>query len=299
MNTNNTNKVFRSGFAAIIGAPNVGKSTFLNHVLKKKISITSKKPQTTRNKILGILHKPLSQIIFVDTPGIHKPESMLNERIVETAISTISDVDIIIIITDLSGQALISEKIILKQLQKQKKPIILVLNKTDLVNKNSILFHIDEWGKKCAFDFIVPVCAKTGENIDKLVESMESLIPKSPPLFPEEYLTDAPEEFIVSEMIREKVFRLTGKEIPYSTAVTIEAFTEKKKSVVIHATIHVERKSQKGIIIGKNGDKLKKIGFDARKEIENLLNRAVFLKLFVRVQKNWSKDTKALEKFGY
>jgi len=301
MNTNNITNDFKSGFVAIIGAPNVGKSTFLNRVLKTKISITSRKPQTTRNRILGILHTSLSQIVFIDTPGIHEAKSVLNERIVDTAISAIADVDIILLMTDVSESGLISENVILKQLENQNKPIVLALNKIDLVKKNSLLGHISTWEKKCAFNFIIPICAKTGDNVDKLVENMESLLPQGPPLFPEEDLTDVSERFIVSEMIREKVFRLTGKEIPYSTAVTIESFTEKKKEkrVVIHATIHVERESQKGIIIGKNGSKLKRIGQDARKEIEALLNAGVFLKLFVRVQKNWGKDTKALERFGY
>jgi GTP-binding protein Era len=291
---------FKSGFAAIIGAPNAGKSTFLNKVLMEKISITSKKPQTTRNRILGVLNRPLSQIVFIDTPGIHDASSILNKRIVETAISAISDVDIILFMTDVAFADLISEKVILKQLEKQKKPVVLVLNKIDLVKKNDLLVHMGEWESMELFHSMVPICAKTGDNIDRLVDVLESLIPQGPPMFALDDLTDMSERFIVSEMIREKVFRLTGMEIPYSTAVTVESFSKgKEKQAVIHATIHVERDSQKGIIIGKNGSKLKQIGQDARKEIERLLGVKVFLKLFVRVQKNWGNDTKALEKFGY
>ena len=300
MNAHNAPNGFKSGFAAIIGAPNAGKSTFLNKVLSEKISITSKKPQTTRNRILGVLNRSLSQIVFIDTPGIHKTNSILNQRIVETAISAIADVDIILLMTDVSCADLISEQVVLKQLAKQKEPVVLVLNKIDLVKKNDLLVRMGKWETMCLFHSMVPICAKTGDNIDRLINVLEGIIPQGPLMFSPDDLTDMTERFIVSEMIREKVFRLTGKEIPYSTAVTVESFTkEENKRAVIYATIHVERDSQKGIIIGKNGSKLKLIGQDARKEMERLLDVKVFLKLFVRVQKNWGNDTKALEKFGY
>ena len=294
-------KNFRSGFAAIIGAPNVGKSTLLNRILGEKISITSKKPQTTRNRILGIHHRPSSQIIFVDTPGMHKPKGKLNEIIVETAVSTMADVDIILIVVDLSGYDKESEEFVVKKLKKENRPVLLALNKTDLVKGEKVLRLIDKWSRIYPFKSILPVSAKHGTQVDELLAVMEQLLPEGPPLFPEESLTDQPERFIVAEMIREKVFRLTGQEIPYSTAVTIDTFSEEKKGalVKIEAVIHVERNSQKGMVIGKKGSKLKQIGQDARKEIERMLQTKVFLKLFVRVQKNWSSDTKALRKLGY
>lgn len=292
---------FKSGFVAIAGAPNAGKSTLLNRILGEKISITSKKPQTTRNRILGVLHRPSSQLVFIDTPGLHKAKDPLNIRIVDVALSALGDVDMILIVVDVANPDPNSEDFIVKKLKKQKRPVILALNKIDLVEKTSLLNIIDKWDKAYSFESIIPISAKHGAQVEELVEAMEALLPKGPPFFPEETITDLPERFIAAEMIREKVFRLTGQEIPYSTAVTVDSFSEEKKGnlVKIHATIHVERDSQKGIVIGKKGSKLKKIGEEARKEIERMVGVKVFLKLFVRVQKNWSKDTKALRRFGY
>lgn len=292
---------FKSGFTAIIGTPNVGKSTLLNRILGEKISITSKKPQTTRNRILGIQHRPSSQIIFVDTPGIHKPKGKLNEIIVDTAISTMGDVDLILVVADIFKQDKKSEEFVIQNLKKERRPVILALNKTDLIKNNRIPELINKWAEIYPFKSLIPISAKHGHHIDKLLEVMENLLPEGPPLFPEDSLTDQPERFIVAEMIREKVFRLTGQEIPYSTAVTIDSFSEEKNGalVKIEAVIHVERNSQKGIIIGNKGSKLKSIGQDARKDIERMLETKVFLKLFVRVEKNWSTDTKALRRLGY
>jgi GTP-binding protein Era len=292
---------FKSGFVAIVGAPNVGKSTLLNQILGQKISITSKKPQTTRNRILGVLHRPGSQLVFIDTPGIHKAKRPLNVRIVETALSALGNVDIILVMVDVANPDPDSEALLVKKLEKINQPVVLVLNKTDLVKKPALLSIIDQWAKAHTFNAIIPVSAILGAQIDELIGAMEALLPKGPPFFPEDTLTDLPERFIAAEMIREQVFRLTGQEIPYSTAVTIDVFSEevKGKLVKIHATIHVERTSQKGMIIGKNGSKLKMIGTEARKEIERMVGCKVFLKLFVRVSKNWGKDTKALKKFGY
>ena len=294
-------KIFRSGFVTIVGAPNVGKSTLLNQMMGQKISITSKKPQTTRNRILGVFHRPYSQFIFIDTPGIHKAKHPLNIRIVDAAISALGNVDIILIIMDVANPDPESERLIIKKLEKIKQPVILVLNKIDLVKKSDLLAIMDKWAKEYPFEAIIPVSAISGNQIDELVEAMEPLLPEGPPYYPENTVTDMPERFIAAEMIREKVFRLTGQEIPYSTAVTITSFSEEKNGVLvkIHATIHVERSSQKGMIIGKNGSKLKMIGTEARKEIERMVGTKVYLKLFVRVHKNWSKDTKALRKFGY
>jgi GTP-binding protein Era len=294
-------KNFRSGFVTIVGAPNVGKSTLLNQMMGQKISITSKKPQTTRNRILGVVHRPYSQFIFIDTPGIHKAKRPLNIRIVDAAISSIGNVDIVLIMMDVANPDPESETLILKKLDKIKQPVILVLNKIDLVKKPDLLTIMDKWAKEYPFEAIIPVSAISGNEIDELVEAMEPLLPEGPPYYPEDTVTDMPERFIAAEMIREKVFRLTGQEIPYSTAVTITSFSEEKNGALlkIHATIHVERGSQKGMIIGKNGSKLKMIGTEARKEIERMVGAKVYLKLFVRVHKNWSKDTKALRKFGY
>jgi len=297
------NKVaeFKSGFVAIVGAPNVGKSTLLNQILGQKISITSKKPQTTRNRILGVLHRPGSQIVFIDTPGIHKAKRPLNVRIVETALSALGNVDIILVMVDVANPDPDSEALLVKKLEKIKQPVVLVLNKTDLVKKPALLSIMDKWATAHTFEAIIPISAILGAQIEELIDAMEALLPKGPPFFPEDTLTDLTERFIAAEMIREQVFRLTGQEIPYSTAVTIDSFSQEKKRklVKIHATIHVERTSQKGMIIGKNGSKLKMIGTEARKEIERMVGCKVFLELFVRVHKNWGKDTKALRKFGY
>jgi GTP-binding protein Era len=292
---------FKSGFVAIAGAPNVGKSTLLNRILGEKISITSSKPQTTRNRILGILHRPTAQLVFIDTPGIHNARSPLNIRIVDTALSVLADADLILMVADASEPDLESETVLVKKLHNQNRPVVLVLNKIDLIKKSNLSETIEKVSGRYLFEKVVPVSAKHGSGIEVLVQTMEALLPQGPPFFPPESLTDLPERFIAAEMIREKVFRLTGQEIPYATAVTVDLFQvdDETSLVKINASIHVERDSQKGIIIGKNGAKLKQIGAAARKEIEKMVGAKVFLKLFVRVQKNWSKDTKALRRFGY
>lgn len=300
-NSNEKNGEFRSGFVSIIGAPNAGKSTLLNKMLKSKISITSKKPQTTRNRILGIVHRENAQLVFLDTPGVHRAGGLLNERIVDIALSTLADVDLVLLMTDVSQPDPDAEEILIQKLKEQKTKVVLALNKIDKIKKPLILSLIEKWSALSVFHAVVPISAKHGHQVKDLIHVLEAALPPGPPLFPEDSLTDMPERFFMAEMIREKAFRLTGQEIPYSVAVTIDDFKEQKKGslVKIHATIHVERDSQKGIIIGKKGAKLKQIGEDARKAMETMLGTKVFLKLFVRVQKNWSKDTKALRKFGY
>ncbi len=292
---------FKSGFITFAGAPNVGKSTLLNRILGQKLAITSRKAQTTRNRILGIAHRPKAQFIFLDTPGIHKAKNTLNMRMVDVAVSSMADSDLIVFLADLKNPDKDSEEIFVNKLIKikRKKPVILALNKIDLVKNDVILSAIDKWKDVYDFKAIVPISAKKGDQVEFLLDEMKRLLPKGPPYFPEDMVTDMPERFIVSEMIREKVFRFTGQEIPYSTAVTIDSFKEEEKIVKIYATIHLERNSQKGIIIGKGGAKLKQIGEAARKDMEKMLGIKVFLKLFIRVQKNWSKDTKALRRFGY
>jgi GTP-binding protein Era len=295
------NERFKSGFVAILGAPNVGKSTLLNRLLGYKISITSKKPQTTRNRILGVVHRESAQIVFVDTPGVHKSEQPLNVRIVEVALGVLSDVDLVLLVADASSPDPESEKILLHALQNTHTKAVLALNKIDLVKKPVLLSQIETWHHAHPFEALIPISARQGTQVDELVKTMEQALPMGPPLFPEDTLTDMPEKFIAAEMIREKAFRLTGQEIPYAVAVTVDRFVEKKDGalIAIDATIHVERDSQKGILIGKKGIKLKQIGEDARKEIERMVGAKVFLKLFVRVQKNWTRDTKALRRFGY
>ncbi len=292
---------YRSGFVAIAGAPNAGKSTLLNRMLGEKISITSKKPQTTRNRILGVVHRPCSQMVLIDTPGVHNAKSPLNIKMVDEALTAISDGDVILALADVSKSLKEAEDFLIRQLEKQKRPVILALNKIDLVRKPQLLAFIEKWAARYSFKDIIPISAKHGTQVPELLDAMENCLPPGHPFYPEDALTDMPERFISAEIIREKIFRLTGQEIPYSTAVTINAFTEEKNGALIRidATIHVEHDSQKGIIIGKKGAKLKKIGEDARLDIERMTGTKVFLKLFVRVQKNWSKDTKALRKFGY
>jgi GTP-binding protein Era len=290
---------FKSGFIGIIGAPNVGKSTLMNRLLGQKLSITSSKPQTTRNRILGVVHRPDGQMVFIDTPGIHNARSALNLRIVDAAYSVLADVDIILLMVDITKKQRAAEKLLINAVGKQKKPVLLALNKIDLVSKDTALTHIERWRHKHDFAALIPISARKGTQVGMLVQEMMALLPAGPPFFPEDSLTDLPEKFVAAEIVREKVFRLTGQEVPYAIAVTVDQFIEESAFVTIHATIHVERNSQKGILIGKGGSKLKQIGSEARLDLKRLLGANVLLKLFVRVQKNWSSDTRALRKFGY
>ncbi|MCW7754608.1 GTPase Era [Desulfobotulus sp. H1] len=292
---------FYSGFVAIIGAPNAGKSTLMNRLIGEKIAITSKKPQTTRNRILGIVHRPFSQLAFVDTPGVHRTSKILNRRIVDAALAATTDADLVLWLMDVSRSAEEENSLILEHLQSCSKPVILALNKIDLIARPELLTWMELWHGRFPFREIVPISAVSGEQVEVLVEVLEKYLPEGPPLFPEDSLTDKSVGFIVSELIREKVLRRTGEEIPYSIAVTIESFKGEGEGekAEIHAAIHVDRESQKGILIGKGGSRLKEIGTDARRDIEALMGKKVFLKLFVRVQKNWTRDAKAMERFGY
>lgn len=289
----------RSGFVAIIGAPNAGKSTFLNQVLGQKISITSKKPQTTRDRILGVVNRPGSQIVFVDTPGIHKATTLLNRKIVAQAVAAIEDVDSVLFLADVTAKRAADEQLILDQLKTLSKPVVLGLNKIDRIKKPAILPLIETWKSIHGFAAVVPISAKSGLQIEPILDEIEKTLEKGPPLFPEDTLTDVSERFIVREIIREKIFRLTGMEIPYSSAVTVDSFEKEKKLIVIHASIHVTRHSQKGIIIGKQGTMLRKIGETARNDIERLVRSKVLLKLFVKVTRNWDSNERHLSEFGY
>jgi GTP-binding protein Era len=301
LDNNDQFKNFKSGYVAIAGTPNAGKSTLLNRMLGEKISITSNKPQTTRNRILGVLHRPEIQIVFFDTPGVFEASDKLNVRIVDAALSAVGDSDLILVVIDISHSEPNAERFLVKQLQSQTRPVVLALNKIDLIDKSHVLESIEKWSNIYEFEEIVPISARDGIQIEELISAMAGILPIGPPYFPEDTLTDVTERFIAAELIREQVFRLTGEEIPYATAVTIDTFKEKKvgQLATIEATIHLERDSQKGMVIGKKGSKLKQIGTRSREQIEQMLGCKVYLKLFVRVQKNWRKDTRAIRRFGY
>jgi GTP-binding protein Era len=295
-----SNKIeHRAGFVGIIGAPNAGKSTLLNRVLGQKISITSKKPQTTRDNILGIVNRDQSQIIFVDTPGIHKSKGLLNQRIVDQALNALEDADLIVFMVDSESRNYSAEKMIIQQLEKKRRKVILALNKIDLVKKARVFELVEKFRSLYDFISIIPVSAQKDMQVQVLLDEVERALPKGPMLYPEETFTDVSEKFMVKEIIREKVFRLTGMEIPYSSAVTVDAFIVEKKLIVIHASIHVVRSSQKGIIIGKQGGMLSKIGSTARKDIEKVVGQKVLLKLFVKVTKDWTGNGRMLDEFGY
>jgi GTP-binding protein Era len=295
-----TNTPFRSGFVAIIGRPNVGKSTLLNKVLGEKIVITSDKPQTTRNRVQGIHNLPDAQIVFIDTPGIHSARSRLNQFMMEAALSSVKGVDVVLLLADASTYSGSTDELLLGVLGGINVPVVLALNKIDLLPKEKLLEVIAAHAQLHPFREIIPISAATGDGVELLVKLLAGLLPEGVPYFPDDILTDLPERFIVAEMIREKVFRLTHDEIPYSTAVSIDSFKERQDGLVsISAVITVERDSQKGIIIGKKGEMLKKIGRQARLEIEQLLDARVFLELFVKVSKDWRENSRMMKELGY
>ncbi len=292
---------FHSGFIALAGAPNVGKSTLLNRLLGTKLSITSRRPQTTRNRILGIVHRQAAQIVFIDTPGVHRARGPLNRRIVEAALATLAEVDVVLSIIDAQRPDKAAEALLLERLTETRKPVVLAVNKMDAVDAGTLARTLEHWARRFDFRHIVPISARHGTQVEDLLQILEHMLPEGPPFYGEDMLTDRAERFIAAEIIREKVFRLTGEEIPYAAAVTIDGFKEARSGelVRIAATLHVERDSQKGIVIGRGGHKLKEIGQAARADIERLLGTRVYLELFVRVQKNWTRDARALRKFGY
>jgi len=293
-------KKFRSGFVAIVGRPNVGKSTLLNKILGEKIVITSDKPQTTRNRIQGIHNVPGGQIVFIDTPGIHRAKSQLNKFMVEEALSAVQGVDVILFLVDGAADPAKETGMIREVLAGVTAPVILVLNKIDLFPKSDLLERLLAYGDVFPFKEIIPVSAFSGDGVDQLVQLVHGMLPEGPCYFPDDILTDLPERFIVAEIIREKIFRLTHDEVPYSVAVVVDSFKERQDGLVsIQATINVERDSQKGIVIGRKGEMLKRVGTQARQEIERLLDTKVFLELFVRVSGEWSENSRMLKEFGY
>ncbi|WP_070120635.1 GTPase Era [Bacillus marinisedimentorum] len=292
---------FRSGFAAIIGRPNVGKSTFLNRVIGQKIAIMSDKPQTTRNKIQGVLTTDTSQMIFIDTPGIHKPKHRLGDFMMKTATNTLREVDLILFMVNAEEGFGRGEQFILDILEKTDQPVFLVINKIDQMHPDKLLPLIEGYKDRYPFKEIVPISALEGNNVNRLLETIEEYLPEGPQYYPADQVTDHPERFIIEELIREKVLHLTREEIPHSIAVIIDQIERREdgRSIYVAATIVVERSSQKGIIIGKQGKMLKEIGQRARQDIEALLGSNVFLELWVKVQKDWRNRMTQLRDFGY
>lgn len=293
------NNNFKSGFVSIVGRPNVGKSTLLNRILGEKIVAVSNKPQTTRTVIRGIHSDEDCQIVFVDTPGIHEAHSRINRAMVDAAFGALSGVDLLVLVLDAAGS--IDEQFVRDICSKANCPVFLVLNKIDLVEpKERLLKVIDKVTAIHKFDEIIPLSAQSGSNVERLVALAKERMPEGVAYFPDDILTDQPEKIICAELIREKVFRLTSDEVPYGTAVIVDAFKERDNGLIaISATILVERDGQKGIVIGKKGAMLKKIGEQARRDIERLLGTRVFLELFVKVQERWTERTAVLRELGY
>ncbi|TGA99589.1 GTPase Era [Sporolactobacillus shoreae] len=294
-------QLFKSGFAAIVGRPNVGKSTLLNRVLGQKIAIMSDKAQTTRNKIHGIYTNEEEQVIFIDTPGIHKPKHRLGEVMTSMALDTLNEVDLVLFLIDAEQGYGRGDQFIIDFLKNTESPVFLVINKIDKVHPDDLLPLIDRYRSLYKFAEVIPLSALQGQNVNALLEQIRDYLPEGPKYYPEDQITDHPERFIITELIREKILQLTRDEVPHSIAVVIDQMKtdETRKKSEIQATIMVERPSQKGIIIGKSGSMLKQIGTLARKEIEALLGDKVFLELWVKVDKNWRDKEEELKNFGY
>jgi GTP-binding protein Era len=294
------NNQIKSGMVAIVGPPNAGKSTLLNALLGQKISIVTPKPQTTRNRIVGILNDPAYQIVMLDTPGLHKAGKPLNLEMVKTAVTSLAEVDVILFLVDASLPAPEKQTQAVAYLESATVPAILVLNKVDLLQREQILPLMKAYSNIYPFAALIPVSALLNSGTDELLQELLQYLPAGPRFYPEDIPTDASERFIVGEIIREKIFLLTGQEIPYSTAVVIDSFTEDemRSLVTIHATIIVEKSSQKAIIIGRKGSKLQQIGKNSRYDIEQLLGQRVLLKLWVKVHKNWTRDMRFIRDLG-
>jgi GTP-binding protein Era len=292
---------YKSGFISIIGRPNVGKSTFLNRVIGQKIAIMSDKPQTTRNKIQGVLSLSDAQMIFIDTPGIHKPKHKLGDFMMKVAQNTLKEVDLILFMVNAEEGFGRGEEFILEKFQTVNTPIFLVINKIDQIHPDELLPIIDSYKEKYNFKEVVPISALEGNNVERLLEQIKGYLPEGPQYYPADQVTDHPERFIITELIREKALHLTREEIPHSLAVVLDKMERQPNKDIIHvmATVIVERDSQKGIIIGKQGSMLKEIGKRARVDIENLLGSKVFLELWVKVQKDWRNKMSQLRDYGF
>lgn len=293
------NDQYKSGFVTLIGRPNVGKSTLMNCLIGQKIAITSNKPQTTRNRIQTVYNSEEGQIVFVDTPGIHKSKNRLGDYMVNVAERTLKEVDVILWLVEPTNYIGAGEKHIIEQLSKVNTPVILVINKIDTVKKEELLGFIDTYRKEMEFDEIVPVSALKKDNTQELIKCIMKYLPYGPAFYDEDTITDQPQRQIVAEMIREKALRSLEEEIPHGIAVTVEKMKWRGNIVDIEATIICEKESHKGIVIGKQGSMLKKIGMSARKDIENMLEKKVNLQLWVKVKKDWRDSDFFLKNFGY
>jgi GTP-binding protein Era len=298
---NRTKKGFKSGFVSIVGRPNVGKSTLLNHIVGQKIAIMSNKPQTTRNKITAVYTTEQGQVIFLDTPGIHKPKSKLGDYMVAVAENTLNEVDLVLFVIDATEKRGPGDEYIIERLKQVKTPVFLVINKIDKVHPEELLPIIDDYRKLYEFKQIIPISALEGNNTGPLIQAIFDEMEEGPMYYPPDQVTDHPERFIVAELIREKVLHLTREEVPHSIAVTVEEMKrgENGKTLYIYAAIYVERDSQKGILIGERGQMLKEIGRRARLDIERLMGDKVYLELWVKVKKDWRNQERMLRNFGF
>jgi GTP-binding protein Era len=287
----------KSGFVSLVGRPNAGKSTLLNRLVGTKLAIVSDKPQTTRNRILGVRNYNAGQVVFVDTPGIHKPLHRMNVRMVDVALEATRDVDLVVLVVDASEKTGGGDRFMAGLVRKVERPVIVVLNKVDLVSRPRVLPMIDAWSREHASAEIVPVSAVTGENVDRLETVILQHLPEGDPLYPPDYLTDQPERFFVAEMVREQVLQHTHAELPFSTAVVVDRFEEPDESGVmrLYCSILVERESQKPILVGRAGAMIKRIGTAARQELERFFDTRVFLDLRVKVRAEWREDERLLD----
>ena len=288
----------KAGFVSLVGRPNAGKSSLLNRLVGTKLAIVSDKPQTTRNRIVGVRNYEAGQVVFLDTPGIHKPQHRMNVRMVDVARDAMRDVDLVVLVVDASERSGAGDLFALQMVERADRPVVLVLNKVDLVAKPKLLPIIDEWSRRAEFDDIVPVSALTGDNIDRLEQVLLAHLPEGERLYPDDYLTDQPERFFVAELIREQVLRHTHAELPYSSAVVVDRFEEpdERGLMRLYCTILVERESQKPIVIGRRGEMIKQIGTGARQELERFFDTRVFLDLRVKVQGEWREDERVLNR---
>lgn len=290
----------KSGFVSIIGRPNVGKSTFMNRVIGHKIAIMSDKAQTTRNKIQGVMTRNDAQIIFLDTPGIHKPKHKLGDYMMRVAKNTLSEIDAIMFMVNVNEEIGRGDEYIMEMLKNVKTPVFLVLNKIDLVHPDALMPRIEQYQKYMNFTEIVPISALEGLNVDHFIDVLKTYLPEGPKYYPDDQISDHPEQFVVSEIIREKILHLTSEEIPHAIGVNVDRMIkENDERVRVEATIYVERDSQKGIVIGKGGKKLKEVGKRARHDIEMLLGSKVYLELWVKVQKDWRNKVNFIHQMGY
>jgi len=289
---------FRAGFVTVVGRPNVGKSTLVNRLVGQKVAIVSDKPQTTRNRILAVVTRPSAQLVLFDTPGIHKPMHEMNRRMVDAAVRSVGQGDLVLWVNEVNEPPGPGDAFIARLLAQAARPVVLALNKIDLVSKPKILPVLASWSQFARVDEIVPISAKNGENVDRLESLLLGRLPEGPALYPEDFLSDLPERFFVAEMVRERILHHTREEIPYTTTVVIESFEEGQDLVRIQAAILVERENQKGILIGRGGSFLKRVGTEARAQIEAFLGTKVFLGLFVKVRERWRENEAVLGEMG-